>query len=455
MNRRTLLKLTAAALSFPALPARAQENQAELARKAYAYAYPIVKNYLTLYQYALEKGGSQYKGPLNTLNSVARVYTPADTAIITPNSDTPYSFLVMDLRAEPLVVTLPPIEARRYYSMQLVDLYTQNEDYLGTRRDGNGGGDFLIAGPHWRGEAPKGVKRVVRMTTDLGLGLIRTQLFDPADIDKVKEIQAGYKVRPLSAYAGAPVPAAPPAVDWPAISDERMETDFWPLAAFLLQFAPPLPWEGDLRRSFDALGLEPGAYWPPKGLTPEKTAAMKEAAAAELKALSADALKLTTSIGLFGSPEEMKVKYRERAVGALAGIYGNSAEEALYPSYLTDAQGQLLDASKHRYAFRFTKETLPPVGAFWSVTMYDGVTRLLVANPLDRYLINSAMLSDLKENERGEIVIYMQHDSPGKDLESNWLPAPNGRMGVVMRLYLPKPEALDGRWKSPIIEILS
>ena len=116
------------------------------------------RNYLTLYQYALETGGSQYKGPLNTLNSVARVYTPADTGIITPNSDTPYSFLVMDLRAEPLVVTLPPIEAQRYYSMQLVDLYTQNVDYLGTRRDGNGGGDFLLAGPSWQGETPKGIK---------------------------------------------------------------------------------------------------------------------------------------------------------------------------------------------------------------------------------------------------------------------------------------------------------
>ena len=87
--------------------------------------------------------------------------------------------------------------------------------------------------------------------------------------------------------------------------------------------------------------------------------------------------------------------------------------------------------------------------------MYDGITRFLVDNAIDRYLINSPMLSDLKENANGEIVIYMQHDSPGEELKSNWLPAPNGRMGVVMRLYLPKPEALDGRWIPPVMEILS
>lgn len=471
MKRRTLLKLGAPAVVLPAvglpaigLPGRplhaqgkaaAHQDTGSLARQAYVYAYPMVKNYLTLYQYALETGGSQYKGPLNTLNSVARVYTPADTGIITPNSDTPYSFLVMDLRAEPLVVTLPPIEAQRYYSMQLVDLYTQNVDYLGTRRDGNGGGDFLLAGPSWQGEAPKGIKRVVRMTTDLGLGLIRTQLFDPADIANVERIQAGYKVRPLSAYAGTPPPAAPPAVNWLPISDERMANDFWPLAAFLMPFAPPQPWEGDLRRSFEAIGLSTGSAWPPRDMRPETVVALKAAADAEFKSLSEDALKLTTSAGLFGTPVEMKGKFRERALGALAGIYGNSVEEALYPSFMTDQTGQLLDASKHRYAFRFTRATLPPVGAFWSITMYDGVSRFLVDNPIDRYLINSPMLPDLKENANGEIVIYMQHDSPGEDLKANWLPAPKGRMGVVMRLYLPKPEALDGRWQPPVIEILS
>lgn len=148
----------------------------------------------------LDPSGSQYKGPMNQIHNVARVFTPKDTGVATPNSDTPYSFLIMDLRAEPLVVTLPAVEAGRYYSLQLVDLYSHNVDYLGTRIDGNEGGDFLIAGPGWKGEVPKGIRRVVRIPTEIMFSQFRTQLYNFGDIERVKEIQAGYKVRPLSEY---------------------------------------------------------------------------------------------------------------------------------------------------------------------------------------------------------------------------------------------------------------
>jgi len=201
MNRRALLQGTAALVALPSMPAFAQDDIRALAREAYIYTYPMVKNYLTMYQYALEPGGRQYKGPLNSLVSVARVYTPEDTAIITPNSDTPYSFIVFDLSAEPIVVTMPPIEKERYYSLQLVDLYTHNVDYIGTRVDGNDGGDFLIAGLDWKGEVPKDIKRVVQMPTALAMGLVRTQLLSSVDLDNVKTIQAGYRTQPLSAYA--------------------------------------------------------------------------------------------------------------------------------------------------------------------------------------------------------------------------------------------------------------
>jgi hypothetical protein len=244
MKRRILLQGTTALMVLSALPASAQDDIRAVAREAYIYTYPMVKNYLTMYQYALDPGGSQYKGPLNTLVSIARVYTPEDTAIITPNSDTPYSFIVFDLRAEPVVVTMPPIEKDRYYSLQLIDLYTNNVDYPGTRVDGNGGGDFLITGPGWKGDVPKGIKRVIEMPTTLALGIIRTQLFSPDDLEKVKQIQARYKAAVLSAYAGAPAPAAPPSIDWLLISDELMVTDYWSIAAFLLQFAPPYSGDG-------------------------------------------------------------------------------------------------------------------------------------------------------------------------------------------------------------------
>jgi hypothetical protein len=277
-------------------------------------------------------------------------------------------------------------------------------------------------------------------------------LYDPGDLEKVKEIQAGYRVRPLSEYLGSEKPNAPPSIDWPVISRETARKDFWSYANFLLQFAPPLSWEGEMRERFAAIGVIAGSHWPPANLSPEVAAAVAKAAEDGQRDLAADLMKVTSSAGLFGTLEEMRGKYRERALGAMGGLYGNSAEEALYPAYLTDSEGRPLDASKFNYALRFSKDDLPPAKAFWSITMYHGDSRFLVKNPIDRYLINSAMLANLKPNAAGEIVIYLQHDSPGAGLEANWLPAPDGPMGVVMRLYLPEPQALDGRWQQPAME---
>lgn len=448
MNRRTLLKLSVAAALLPSMPVLAQEPSAAI-RDAYIYTYPMVKNYLTMYQYAVEKDGSQYKGPFNQIVSVARVYTPEDTAIITPNSDTPYSFIVFDLRAEPIVVTMPQIEKDRYYSLQLVDLYTNNVDYPGTRLDGNDGGDFLITGPGWKGEVPAGIKRVIEMPTWLNLGVVRTQLFSPEDLARVEEIQQGYKSQPLSAWAGTDAPEAAPAVDWPPVSDALMETDYWPLAAFLLPFAPAWPGDEPQRETLAALGVKQGVAWPPADLAPETVTAMNESVAKVYAEIRDMAGTLTDSSKLFGTPEQMKGQYMVRAAAAQGGIYGNSAQEALYVIQAMDGDNQPLDGSTGRYSLTFSPDMLPPVDAFWSMTMYDRNSQLLVANPLDRYLINSAMLDGLKRDAQGNITLYIQKDSPGADLDANWLPAPDAGFYTVMRLYLPKPEALDGRWIAP------
>lgn len=454
MKRRTFLAGTTALMVLPSLPAFAREDIKAVAREAYIYTYPMVKNYLTMYQYALEPSGSQYKGPLNTLVSIARVYTPEDTAIITPNSDTPYSFIVFDLRAEPVVVTMPQIEKNRYYSLQLIDLYTNNVDYPGTRVDGNGGGDFLITGPGWKGDVPKGIKRVIEMPTALAIGIVRTQLFSPTDLDKVKEIQAGYKATLLSAYAGTVAPDAPSLVDWMPISDDLMVTNYWQLAAFLLQFAPPYPGDQPQRANLDKLGISEGGTWPGNDLSSETVALMKEVAVATEKEIRDEAGRLTDSSKIFGTPEFMKGRYLTRAAAAQGGIYGNSVQEALYVIYAVDAQKAILDGKSGKYTLTFRPETFPPVDAFWSLTMYDRAEQLLVANSINRYLINSAMLADLKKNDKGETVIYLQNDSPGPELESNWLPAPAEIFYVVMRLYLPKTEALEARWSPPPIEAL-
>lgn len=452
MKRRTFLTGTAALMAASTLPAFAEGDIKASAHDAYIYTYPMVKNYLTLYQYALEPGGAEYKGPLNTMVNVARVYTPEDTAVITPNSDTPYSFVVFDIRAEPLVVTMPQIEKERYYSLQLVDLYTNNVDYPGTRVDGNDGGDFLITGPGWEGDVPKGIKRVIEMPSTLGLGLIRTQLFSPADLDKVKEIQSGYKAQLLSAYAGTPAPAGAPILEWPAISDDLMVSNYWPIAAFLLQFAPPWPGDEPMRAALDRIGVKTGVVWPDPAMAADTVKAIEDASSEAFAEIRDAAGKITDSSKFFGTPKQMKGQYLARAAAAYGGIYGNTVQEALYVIYPVDAEKAVLNGKDKKYTLTFTKETLPPVDAFWSLTMYSKPQQLLVDNPIDRYLINSTMLSDLKENNKGEIVLYLQNEPPGDDLEENWLPAPDGVFYAVLRLYLPKPEALDGQWVAPVVQ---
>ena len=185
-----------------------------LAKEAYVYGYPMVDNYRVQHAYFVDRQDRDYKAPYNRLFNIPRVYTPEDRAIQTPNSDTPYSWIGLDLRAEPIVFTVPSMEKQRYWSLQLIDLYTHNFDYLGTRTTGNGGGAFLVAGPQWRGATPHGITKVLRCETEIASAQFRTQLFHPGDLENVKRIQARYVVQPLSAFLGQPVPRAAPPIDF-------------------------------------------------------------------------------------------------------------------------------------------------------------------------------------------------------------------------------------------------
>jgi hypothetical protein len=185
----------------PPTPAAVTPEQARaIAKEAYVYGFPMVDDYRVMYSYFVNKEDPEYKGDWNQIHNTPRVYTPEDTTIQTPNSDTPYSTVGADLRAEPLVLTVPPVEQDRYYSLQFVDGYTYNIDYVGSRTTGNGGGKYLLAGPNWKGAPPEGIDKVIRSDTDLALVLYRTQLMGPSDLDTVKKIQDGYQVTPLSAY---------------------------------------------------------------------------------------------------------------------------------------------------------------------------------------------------------------------------------------------------------------
>jgi hypothetical protein len=455
---RVVVMAAAAVLVMPAAHAAVSEAEARaIARDAYVYGLPMVDQYRVMYAYSVDKTNPQYQGPFNSILNIARVFTPDDTAFVTPNSDTPYSFAGLDLRSEPVVITVPKMEKNRYFVFQLMDLYTFNFAYIGSRTTGNNGGNYLIAGPGWKGATPKGITNVVHSETSLVSVVGRTQLFNPDDLDNVKKIQAGYKVQPLSAFEGTQAPPPAPPVDWikpiPP-TEERTSLGFFNELAFLLQFAqPPHASEIALRKRFAEIGIEPGKPFDASALSPALQAALKQGMLDGQKAIDERRASLHGKTDqLFGDRAFLKNDYVARATGTQVGIGANSRDEALYPILDHDAKGEALDGSKHKYMLRFAKGQQPPVNAFWSITMYDLPQQLLVKNPINRYLINSPMLPHMKTDPDGGLTIYIQADSPGKDKESNWLPAPKGPFVTFMRYYWPKPALLDGQWKTPAIQ---
>jgi hypothetical protein len=430
-----------------------------ITKEAYIYGFPMVDSYRIQYTYFVDQKNSEFKAPWNQIANVARVFTPDDKAVQGPNSDTPYSALGLDLRAEPIVLTVPVIEKKRYFSVQLIDAYTFNFDYIGSRATGNGGGSFLLAGPGWKGETPKGVKKLIRSETELAFAAFRTQLFNPGDLDNVKKVQAGYKVQPLSEFLGQPAPKAAPAIDFikPLTPEqEKTSPEFFNILNFTLQFCPTHPSEKELMARFARIGVDAGKTFNASKLSPEMKKAIGDGIADAWTDFSG--VKKRLEVGdvtwgdAFGTREYLKNNYLYRMLGAVIGIYGNSKLEAMYPLYFVDSDGQKLDGANQRYSLRFAPGQLPPVNAFWSVTMYELPSLLLVTNPLNRYLINSPMLPDLKRDVDGGLTLYIQNESPGKEKEANWLPTPKGPFAVAMRLYWPKEEAVEGTWKQPPLQ---
>src|SRR6266446_2872083 len=225
-----------------------------IAEEGFIYGLPIVMNYAVMYEYSVDKNSGQYKAPFNQINNEARVFTYEDTSVITPNSDTPYSILELDLRAEPIVLSVPAVEKSRYFSVMLCDGNTYNYGYIGSRATGNEPGDDIAAGPDWKGETPPGIKKVFRSSTQFSAVAYRTQLFNPEDMPNVVKIQAGYKVRPLSQYLKQPAPPVAPAVDFPKANAALVRTGFFDYLAFALQFAPAGPEEKGIREKLHRLG---------------------------------------------------------------------------------------------------------------------------------------------------------------------------------------------------------
>jgi hypothetical protein len=319
----------------------------------------------------------------------------------------------------------------------------------------------MVVGPDWKGEKPVGIKKIFHSSTQFALAGYRTQLFNPEDMPNVVKVQSGYKVQPLSAFLNQPAPPAAPAIDFPKIDKAMLKTGFFDYLDFALQFAPAGPEEQAIRAKLARIGIGAGKTFSFKDLSFEHKAeillAMKEGESRIENYLATEQKEINgwKISSFFGDRAFFNGNWLLRAAGAKAGIYGNDAVEAAYPMTRVDAAGETMDGSKHDYTLDFTAGQLPPVNAFWSVTMYDGKTQFLIENPINRYLINSPMLPDMKKNADGSLTLYIQKDSPGKDKESNWLPAPNDEIYLVMRLYWPKTEAPSvlppgsGSWQPP------
>ncbi|MEZ0300348.1 MAG: DUF1254 domain-containing protein [Candidatus Methylacidiphilales bacterium] len=432
-----------------------------IAEEAFLYGLPIVMNYAVMYEFAVDAKGNQFKAPFNKLHNTHHVATPADTAVITPNSDTPYSISWLDLRAEPMVISVPEVEKGRYYSVQMIDGNTYNFGYIGSRATGTGAGSYLVVGPDWKGEKPAGIDKVFVSTTPFAFNLIRTQLFDPSDMPNVEKVQAGYKVEPLSAFLKQPAPPAAPKIDFLPASTAGIKENFFQYLNAALQFVPETDDDKAVRARLAKIGIGPGKTFDFKDLSPEHKIAilegMKEGDEKVDKWLATGNKNINGwKVGsFFGDRAFYNADWVMRAGASKGGLYGNDSVEAMYPYTRTDGTGEALDGSKHNYTLTFAKDQLPPVNAFWSVTMYDGKSQLLIKNPINRYLINSPMLPSMKTNADGSLTLYIQKDSPGKDKEANWLPAPKDTIYLVMRLYWPKTEnssilpAGNGTWKPP------
>lgn len=422
------------------------EETKAIAEKGFIYGLPIVMNYAVMNEFSVDKNSGQYKAPFNSMYNDHQVFTYKDTAVVTPNSDTPYSMVWLDLRAEPMVITVPAVEKRRYYSVQLVDGNAYNYGYIGSRATGIEAGSYLLVSPKWKGKTPTGIKKVFRSTTPFGLTIFRTQLFNADDMPNVLKVQSGYKVEPLSAFLKQPAPPAAPKIDFVAATTKGIKENFYAYLDAALEFVPETPEDKEIRSRLATIGIGPGKTFDFKDLSLEHKAAvlvaMKEGDDKVKKFLNTGMKDINGwKIGsLFGDRAFYKGDWLMRAAGAMGGIYGNDAVEATYPMTRTDVDGETLDCSKHNYTLTFPAGQLPPVNAFWSVTMYDGKSQLLIKNPINRYLINSPMLPDMKKNADGSLTIYIQKDSPGADKEANWLPAPNDTVYLVMRLYWPKTE---------------
>ncbi|HEY7404895.1 MAG TPA: DUF1254 domain-containing protein [Candidatus Angelobacter sp.] len=430
----------------------------DIAAEAYIFGYPLVLMDLTRLAFTNVSKPSENAAPVNQFCHMRTFPDPSLKAVVSPNADTLYSFSFLDLGGEPLVLSVPEMDGR-YYLMQMLDAWTNVFAAPGTRTTGTSQDHFAITGPDWKGPLPKDVKEI-KSTTSMVWLLGRTQTNGKRDYPAVNAIQDQYKLTPLNSFGkhytppdDVPVNADADRQTPPVELVSRLDaTSFFSRLNALMKNNPPAPADAGALRRFAAIGVGPGLPFSLRTLDPSTAKQVANSVAAAQDRIIAEAKKphgdlrngweFMTDVGQYGT------NYLWRAVVAFVGLGANLPEDAIYPRATTDSDGQPFNGSR-RYEIRFQKGQLPPVNAFWSITLYND-KQFFVPNPINRYAIGDR--DKIEFNNDGSLTIHIQNESPGKDKESNWLPTPEDGFNLVMRLYWPRKEIINGNWKPPKIE---
>jgi hypothetical protein len=427
-----------------------------LAREAYMYLYPLVLMDTTRRQATnVAAGQVMGRGPVNEFVHV-RTFPPADfTDVVRPNFDTLYSAAWLDLSKGPMVVSAPDTGGR-YYLLPMLDQWTDVFASPGKRTTGTQAKDFVVVPPGWTGVIPDGLERIDAPTPYVWI-IGRTQTNGPADYAAVNKLQDQLKITSLAGDDGSASTFEPdPSVDMktpPMVQVERMPADrFFAYAAEILKTCPPHIVDQPVLARIARIGIVPGESWDIASVGSENADAVAKGAADGFAFMGEKVPTLARVVNGWGmNTDTMGVYgtyYLKRAIVALVGLGANLPEDAIYPFNLGDSDGHSLN-SVNKYVLHFDKDQLPPVDAFWSLTMYDP-KGFPCPNPMNRCAIGDR--DDLRYNADGSVDLYIQHDDPGPEKTSNWLPAPNGDFNIMLRLYAPRASVTDGMWAPPALE---
>jgi Uncharacterized conserved protein len=448
------------ALTIPSLsqsisaPITEQEAYA-IGVDAYVYLYPLVTMDISRKQFTNIGPGKEFgKGPMNMFISIPE-YPPADfKGVVRSNFDTLYSIVWLDLTKDPMIISAPDTGGR-YYLLPMLDMWTDVFASPGWRTTGTQAGNYLVTPPGWSGAVPEGMTRISAPTPYVWI-IGRTKTDGPPDYPAVHKIQAGYKATPLSEWGKTPRPVEvkiDPSVDMKTPPKTQVDTmpagKYFAYAAELLKLHPPHITDEPIVARMRRIGIEPGESFDIQKVPAAVKKALEGAPEAAQKLMEWKIPTLarvanhwsmnTDTMGVYGN------YYLKRAIVSQLGLGANLPEDAIYPLNLGDESGRPLDGA-NKYTIHFDKDAAPPVQAFWSITLYDS-DGFQVANSLNRFAVSSWM--PFKYNADGSLDIYFQNESPGKDKEANWLPAPKEPFNLTMRLYSPKGEALTGKWNPP------